>query len=326
MQRFIFRFAVAQALALGACGGGAPRPDAPLRVEATHVTPGVYLEACVRPDALRARSPWSEAQWALGGAAAGEPAGRVGPLGPARFTVGTPCQGSEVTLAPGSALTAGARRITLTATSLRVEDAATGGLLAERSLSGAVHGLTWSSGWLIAATDEGLYRGRLGEALRRVGGDGIATGPLLGVFRDGDALWVRSASGQAQPIAIGAFGAEPLAPAGVLPALDARVRAPVASGRVEGLLGAEGLRMVDPDGLLATALPTPPLEVLLPLDAGERLITVAGRELMVWRVRGLALEREVMLPLPGVTRAALVIDDATWVVAGDYGVVTLRRF
>ena len=84
--------------------------------------------------------------------------------------------------------------------------------------------------------------------------------------------------------------------------------------------------MVDADGLLATALPTPPLEVLLPLDAGERLITVAGRELMVWRVRGLALEREVMLPLPGVTRSALVIDDATWVVAGDYGVVTLRRF
>ena len=297
-----------------------------MRLEATHVTPAAYLEACVRPDALRARSPWSETQWTLGGLQAGQTAGRVGPLGPARFTIETPCQGSEVTLAPGSALTVGARRVALTATSLRVEDAETGATLAERTLSGAVHALAWSGGWLVAATEGGLYRGRLGEALRRVGGEGLATGPLRGVFRDGDALWVRSASGQAQPIAIGALGAVPLAPAGGLPAMDARVRVPVTSGRVEGLLGAEGLRIIDADGLLATALPTPRLEALLPLDGGRRVFMVAGSELTVWRVRGLALEREVMLPLPGVTRAALVIDDATWVVAGDYGVVTLRRF
>lgn len=294
-----------------------------MRLDATHVTPAIYVEVCVRPDGLRARSPWSETLWTLGATTA--ESAPVGPLGPAVMG-GAPCQGPEVSLTPGSALTVGAHRVSLTATALRVDDATTHSPLAERSLSGPVYGLAWSAGWLVAATEGGLYRGRLGEALRRVGGEGLAAGPLRGVFRDGDALWVRSASGQAQPIAIGALGAVPLAPAGGLPAMDARVRVPVTSGRVEGLLGAEGLRLVDADGLLATALPTPRLEALLPLDGGGRVLTVAGSELTVWRVRGLALEREVMLPLPGVTRAALVIDDATWVVAGDYGVVTLRRF
>lgn len=317
---------LALALALAGCGAAALRPEAPVRIEATHITPARYLEACVRPGALRVRSPWSETQWSLGALTAGVPEARVGPLGPARLTLSPPCQGAEVALAPGGALSIDVRRVALTATSLRIEDAATGAPLAERTLSGAVHGLAWSAGSLFAATDDGLYRGRLGEALRRVGGEGLATRPLRGVFRDGDALWVRAASGEAQPVVLGEAGAVPLAPAGPLAAPDPRVRVPVTSGRVEGLLGAEGLRRVDAEGLLATAISTLPLEALLPLDAGERLVTVAGGELTVWRVRGWALDREVMLPLPGVTRAAMVLDATTWVVAGDYGVVTLRRF
>ncbi|MFZ4735676.1 MAG: hypothetical protein ACOYM9_07015 [Bradymonadia bacterium] len=312
------RLAVASclvALLLG-CGGPREGPRTPIPNRVVHVTGGTYAGVCVRPGRLRLRMPYAEEVWRLDPTPA--------PLGPSRAGPSAPCQGAEVPLELGGRMQVGPLTLVLAPTRFSVLETATGIEVAGRSLSGPIYDVAAVDPWLYVASEGGLYRARLDEPLRRVGGVGLALEPLRQVFRDGDALWLRGKDDLGQPVAIRAAGAVPLAEPARLPEVDRRVRAPVQGGRLEAVIGGEGLRHLDADGLLGRIVPLPAVEALLPLDGGRRVVTVAGRVLTFWRVAGLSLERELEVPLPGITRRVLEVGDAL-IVAGDYGLLILRR-
>jgi hypothetical protein len=312
------RLAVASCLASLVLGCGGPRAGqrAALMNRVVHVTGGTYEGACVRPGRLRLRMPYAEEVWRL------EPT--PAPLGPARAGPSAPCQGAEVPLQVGGQMQVGPLSLILASTRFSVVDVTTGVEVAGRALSGPVYDVAAVGSWLYVASEGGLYRARLDEPLRRVGGAGLALEPLRQVFRDGDTLWLRGRDDLGQPVQIRSTGAFPLAEPARLPEIDRGVRVPVHGGRLEAVLGGEGLRHLDADGLLGRVVPLPAIEALLPLEGGRRVVTVAGRVLTFWRVEGLSLERELEVPLPGMTRRVLETGDAL-IVAGDYGLLILRR-
>jgi hypothetical protein len=311
-------------LAVAACmvalvlGCGAPREGlrTPIPNRVVHVTGGTYTGACVRPGRLRLRMPYAEEVWRL------EPT--PAPLGPSRAGPSAPCQGAEVPLELGTQMQVGPLSLVLAGTRFSVLETGTGVEVAGRSLSGPIYDVAAVGLWLYVASEGGLYRARLDEPLRRVGGVGLALEPLRQVFRDGDALWLRGKDDLGQPVVIRSTGSVPLAEPARLPEVDRRVRVLVEGGRLEAVIGGEGLRHLDADGLLGRVVPLPAIEALLPLDGGRRVVTAAGRVLTFWRVVGLTLERELEVPLPGVTRRMLEVGDAL-IVAGDYGLLIMRR-
>ena len=310
-----------------ACGGlppPAPLPPTPAPA-LDAVVGGGYVLACWGNQTLSAYRTWRRDDWRFPVGAAPQLVASVGERAP------TACDAARTTVSPQSPIElpdVGAVAPGPGGLEIRRE----GHLVFARPISGPIVDATYNvaTGEIAALGTEGVSRWRpgKGEPQRSPLPPALSGRAFTTLFWTGPWLWLRDAAGQGVPTVLGVDGLHVSGEPQPIPRADPGVRTLVRGGAAVVSVGAEGLRLVDEAGIMTQMLPVVPVEALIPLDGGARLLLAAGGALIVYRIGDAAPHptavEEARYDMGG--RTARLFDLGDRVVAvGAYGFVTLPR-